>query len=153
MSEPVPNPASQPDTTDRLFSTILGFTPPFYLIGSGGDRAAANMAIAEPVAPCTAATRPMPQPHPAPVAPPSPAPPPRDMPPAQPKAAANPVSPARDGAEFPDDIETMIRDAHTMGADPQTRAEQSGLESPEASIAWMELQRNHGGPPAGHAAL
>lgn len=52
------DPASQPDATECLFSTILGFTLPFYVAGSGGDRNAAGLAVMELVAAYGAATAP-----------------------------------------------------------------------------------------------
>jgi hypothetical protein len=85
-----------------------------------------------------AAARPMPQPRPAPVAPPSPPRPPRDMPPAQPKASAGPA--AGDAPEISYDNETITRNARAMFADLRERTRQSELDSPEASIAWTELQ-------------
>jgi hypothetical protein len=51
-------PASQPDPTECLFSTILGFTLPFYLAGAGGDMDAAGMAVTELIAAYGAATAP-----------------------------------------------------------------------------------------------
>src|ERR1700744_4330543 len=54
----MPTPASQPDATECLFSTILGFTLPFYLAGSGGDKDAAGSAVMELVAAYGAATAP-----------------------------------------------------------------------------------------------
>jgi hypothetical protein len=56
--DPASDPASRPDTTDCLFSTILGFMVPFYLAGSGGDRGAAAGAVVELVASYVAATAP-----------------------------------------------------------------------------------------------
>ncbi|WP_158921758.1 hypothetical protein [Acidisphaera sp. S103] len=210
------DPASQPDLTECLFSTILGFTLPFYLAGAGGNVGAANKAVVELVAAYGAvtapeldlvgrlvgfsaaamdnlrlsmqadlsdakvlhyrgnavalgrlaeqcrkaleamqtkreqasATRPMPQPRPAPVAPPKPPLPPREMPPAQPQASTPMVE---DDPQFTYDIETMKRNARAMIADLQARGRALGPDSPEASIAWMELERNKKDHPTGRA--
>jgi hypothetical protein len=56
LNNPMPHLGSEPDATDCLFATILGFMLPFYLAGAGGNVDVARAAIVELIEAYGAAT-------------------------------------------------------------------------------------------------